>query len=245
VHQDMELIFTQIREIHEPSIMIIDNDFLCNSERLEQLCDFLEQENIRKNFLCYGSVRSILKNRVSIGRFAEHGLRAVLVGYESFDPNELAGYRKKATVTDNLEVAGLLRHWGVDAWASFIMHPDWSHADFKNFRRYIRRLRPEISSLSPLTPFPGLPAFQEFQERLLFDVQDYEQWSFSNISIRPSRMSLRAYYAEVLLTNLYVNFFMNNVSYLVRRFGLKTLFRLTAGGMRLLLRYLAAMRRAG
>jgi len=244
-HQDMEVIFRQIREIREPSIMIIDNDFLCSGERLEQLCNFLEQEKIRKNFLCYGSVQSVLHNRESVHRFAKYGLRAVLVGYESFNPGELAGYQKKATVEDNLEAAGLLRRWGVDAWASFIFHPDWDHADFKAFRRYIRRLRPEISSLSPLTPFPGLPAFREFQDRLLFDVREYEQWSFGNISIRPSKMSLRAYYAEVLLTNLQVNFFMNNALYLVRRFGLRTLFRLTVGGTRLTLRYLAAMRRVG
>ncbi|MGB5684894.1 MAG: radical SAM protein, partial [Candidatus Electrothrix sp.] len=243
-HQEMEVIFHQIREINEPSIMIIDNDFLCNGERLEQLCDFLAQEKISKNFLCYGSVQSVLHNRENVRRFAKHGLRAVLVGYESFHPSELARYQKKATVEDNLEVAGLLRQWGVDAWASFIFHPDWDHADFKAFRRYIRELRPEISSLSPLTPFPGLPAFQEFEDRLLFDVKDYEQWSFSNISIRPSKMSLRAYYAEVLLTNLQVNFFMNNALYLVRRFGVRTLFRLTIGGCRLTLRYLAAMRRA-
>ncbi|MCI5166410.1 MAG: B12-binding domain-containing radical SAM protein [Candidatus Electrothrix sp. GM3_4] len=245
IHQDMEVIFRQIREISEPSIMIIDNDFLCNGERLEHLCDFLDQEKIEKNFLCYGSVQSVLHNRESVYRFAEHGLKAVLVGYESFSPSELAGYQKKASVEDNLEVAGLLRQWGVDAWASFIFHPDWDHADFKAFRRYIRELRPEISSLSPLTPFPGLPAFREFYDRLLFEITDYEQWSFGNISIRPSKMSLRAYYAEVLLTNLQVNFFMNNALYLMRRFGLRTLFRLMIGGFRLTLRHLAAMRRAG
>ena len=58
-------------------------------------------------------------------------------------------------------------------------------------------------------------------------------------------MGLRAYYAEVLLSNLYVNFFMNNACYLVRRFGLKTLFRLSFGGIRLTLRYLAALQKAG
>lgn len=244
-HQDMEVIFAQIRAIHEPSIMIIDNDFLCNGERLEQLCDFLDQEDIRKNFLCYGSVHSLLQNQESVRWFAQHGLKAVLVGYESFQADELVSYKKKATVEDNLKAARLLQQWSVDAWASFIFHPDWDHADFREFRRYIRRLRPEVSSLSPLTPFPGLPAFQEFEDRLLFAVQDYEQWSFGNIVIRPSRMSLRAYYAEVLLTNLQVNFFMNNTIYLVRRFGLRTLFRLTVGGIRLTLRYLAAMWRAG
>ncbi len=244
-HQNMEVIFQQIREIDEPSIIIIDNDFLCSQERLEQLCDFLEQEKIRKNFLCYGSVHSVLHNRESVRRFAGHGLRAVLVGYESFDPDELASYQKKASVEDNLKVSRLLRQWGIDAWASFILHPDWSHGDFKTFRRSIRQLRPEISSLSPLTPFPGLPAFREFQGRLLFNPADYEQWSFANIAIHPSKMSLRAYYAEVLLTNLQVNFFMNNAFYLVRRFGVKTLFRLSVGGIRLTQRYLTAMWRAG
>ncbi|MCW5211497.1 cobalamin-dependent protein [Desulfobulbus sp. TB] len=243
-HQDMEVIFAQIHAIHEPSIMIIDNDFLCNGERLEQLCDFLTRENIRKNFLCYGSVHSLLQNQESVQRFAQHGLKAVLVGYESFQADELVSYKKKATVEDNLEAARLLQQWGVDAWASFILHPDWDHADFREFRRYIRRLRPEISSLSPLTPFPGLPAFRKFENRLLFAVQEYEQWSFGNIVIRPSRMSLRAYYAQVLLTNLQVNFLMNNAIYLIRRFGLCALCRLTVGGIRLTLRYLAAMWRA-
>jgi radical SAM superfamily enzyme YgiQ (UPF0313 family) len=240
----MEVIFEQIHAIAEPSIMIIDNDFLCNQERLEQLCDFLVQEKIRKNFLCYGSVRSILNNRESVRRFGRHGLKAVLVGYESFHPDELASYQKKVSVEENLEVSSLLRQWEIDAWASFILHPDWDHGDFKAFRHYIRRLRPEISSLSPLTPFPGLPAFQEFRERLLFEPTDYEQWSFGNIAIRPGKMSLRAYYAEVLLTNLQVNFFMNNAFYLTRRFGIQTLLRLSIGGTRLTLRYLAAMWRA-
>ncbi|WP_446008581.1 B12-binding domain-containing radical SAM protein [Candidatus Electrothrix sp.] len=244
-HQDMEVIFTQIRTIDEPSIMIIDNDFLCSGERLEQLCDFLDQEGIRKNFLCYGSVQSILNNEERVRRFARHGLKAVLVGYESFDPDELASYQKKASVEDNLKVSHLLRQWGIDAWASFILHPNWDHEDFKAFRRSIRQLRPEISSLSPLTPFPGLPAFQQFQDRLLFEPTDYEQWSFGNIAIRPSKMSLRAYYAEVLLTNLQVNFFMNNAFYLIQRFGIKTLLRLSIGGIHLTLRYLAAMWRSG
>ncbi|XCN72355.1 MAG: cobalamin-dependent protein [Candidatus Electrothrix aestuarii] len=239
--QDMEVIFAQIREITEPSIMIIDNDFLCDSDQLDQLCIFLGREKIRKNFLCYGSVHSILQNQKSIERFASLGLKAVLVGYESFKPQELADYHKKATVEENLVAATLLKKWGVDAWASFIFHPDWDHGDFKAFRRYIRQLRPEISSLSPLTPFPGLPAFQEYRERLLFDLQDYERWSFGNISIHPSKMGLRAYHAEVLWTNLQVNFFMNNACYLVRRFGFFTLFRLTAGGLRLAIRYLIAL----
>jgi radical SAM superfamily enzyme YgiQ (UPF0313 family) len=241
VHQDMEIVFEQIRNIHEPSIMIVDNDFLCDGSRLDALCDFVQKEKIHKNFICYGSVHSVLKNRDSVKRFAASGLKAVMVGYESFKPEELSGYNKKATVADNLAVSRLLRKYDVDVWASFILHPDWDRNDFKKFRKYIRQLRPQISSLSPLTPFPGLPYFEEYRHRLLYDETAYEQWSFGQLLIRPEKMSVKSYYIEILKINMYINFFMNNALYLVRKFGFGTLFRLAAGGLRLSVRYLACM----
>jgi radical SAM superfamily enzyme YgiQ (UPF0313 family) len=243
--QDMAVVFDQIRRTAEPSIMIYDNDFLCDGSRLEQLCDLLEKHGIAKNFMCYGSVHSILKNRAAVARFAKNGLRAVLVGYESFNPHELAQYEKKSTVDDNLEAARFLKQIRVDAWASFMMHPDWAAGDFRKFRRYIRQLHPEISSMTPLTPFPNLPLFEEFKDRLLIAVEDYDKWSFGSVSIMPSKMSLRRYYLQILVTNVYVNLFMNNTFYLVRKFGVGTLFRLLAGSVRLMKRYVLLMLHSG
>lgn len=241
-HQDMEVIFRQIREIPEESIMIVDNDFLCDSQRLESLCSFLEREKIKKNFICYGSVHSVLVNQKSVERFARNGLRAALVGYESFSENELSEYNKKSSLADSEKVSGILRNCGVDVWASFIMHPDWHRGDFSSFRRYIRKLHPEISSLTPLTPFPGLPYFDKYRDRLLVDKHDYGKWSFGQVTVQPSKMSLRAYYIEVLKTNLYINFFMNNAWYLVRKFGWSALWRIAIGSLKLSGRYLRLLR---
>ncbi len=242
--QDMAIVFDQIQRIEEPNIMIFDNDFLCDASRLNQLCDLLEQNNIRKTFLCYGSVHGILKNRDAVARFAKNGLAAILVGYESFNPKELLQYAKKSTTDDNLEAASFLKKIQVDAWASFIMNPDWSAGDFKKFRRYIRQLHPEISSMTPLTPFPTLPLYKEYSERLLIDRKDYEKWNFGTVSIMPSQMSLRRYYLQILLSNLYINLFMNNAAYLIKKFGAATLFRLFAGSLRLMNRYVLLMLRS-
>ncbi len=242
--QDMECIFDQIRRIEEPSIMIFDNDFLTNAERLNALCDFLEKEGIKKNFLCYGSVDSVLRNRDAVERFSRNGLAAVLIGYESFKQADLEGYRKKSSPDDNLEASKLLKEWGVDAWASFIMSPDWDTTDFTKFRRYIRLLRPEISSCTPLTPFPGLPYHEEYKDRLLYSEDDYEMWSFSLVSVRPSRMSIRRYYWEVLKTNIYINLFMNNLAYLVRKFGWSSMYRILAGSLRISRNYVGLMLRS-
>lgn len=238
---DLECIINQIRDIDEPSIMIYDNDFLNNKERLDKLCDLLEEKKIKKNFISYASVKSILSHPGTIKRMAENGLKAVLVGYETFNEKELLQYKKKSTVSDSLKAAGILKDIGIDCWASFILHPDWDENDFKSFRKYIKQLKPEISTFSPLTPFPNLPLYEQYKDRLLFSETEYEAWSFGKVSIRPSKMTLRSYYYEVLKVIIYINLRMNSAPYMVKRFGIATLLRITAGSLKVLPIYIKLM----
>ncbi len=238
---DLECIVKQIRDIAEPSIMIYDNDFLNNRERLEKLCDMLEAAGIKKNFICYASVKSILAHPDTVKRMARNGLKAVLVGYETFNDREMQEYRKKSSNEDNIKAAAILRSIGIDCWASFILHPDWTRQDFKSFRKYIKELKPEISTFSPLTPFPNLPLYDKYKDRLLFEVTEYESWSFGKVSIMPSSMSLRSYYYEVLKVILYINLRMNSAPYMVRRFGIATLLRVGAGSLKVLPAYIRLM----
>jgi hypothetical protein len=83
--------------------------------------------------------------------------------------------------------------------------------------------------------------YEQYKKRLLFDVEDYEQWSFGKVSIRPSKISLRRYYYEMVKTILYVNLFMNSTSYMIRRFGFATLFRLFMGSIKVMPVYLKLM----
>lgn len=237
----MDFVKDDIRSIQEENIMIFDNDFLHKADRLEELCDFLEKENIHKNFICYASVNSILKNKKTIKRFGSLGLKAVLVGYETFKDEELQKYEKKSTVQDNLEASKFTKEIGLDVWASFMIHPDWSIEDFKSFRRYIKTLNPETSTFSPLTPFPNLPLYQEYKDRLLVKEEDYEKWSFGQVTIRPSNISLRRYYLEILKTNLYVNLPLKNIKYMTNKFGILSVFRIFRGSVSLLIKYIMLM----
>lgn len=237
----MDFVKEEIRSIQEGSIMVFDNDFLHNGNRIEELCDFLEEEKIQKNFICYASVNSILQNKEVIKRFTELGLRAVLVGYETFKEEELKSYRKKSTVEDNLEASRFLKEIGLDVWASFMVHPDWGIEDFKDFRRYIKELNPEISTFSPLTPFPNLPLYHEYKDRLIVQKEEYEKWSFGQVTINPSKISLRRYYYEILKTILYVNIVRNNTLYIINRFGVTTIFRLFKGSVKAFIKYIQLM----
>lgn len=241
---DLQVIVNQLKEIEEPSVMICDNDFLNNEERLEKFCDLLEREGITKNFICYGSVHSVLSHPHTISRLKDNGLKAVLVGYETFKNEELENYKKKSTVEDNIKASEILKQLGIDVWASFMLHPDWDLEDFKNLKKYVKKLRPEISTFSPLTPFPNLPMYKKYEERLIYNPMEYEAWSFGKVTIKPSKMSLRRYYFELLRFVLYVNVRMNSTSYMIKRFGVGTVFRMGRGSFGVVKTYLKLMFKA-
>ncbi|ABR46828.1 Radical SAM domain protein [Alkaliphilus metalliredigens QYMF] len=237
----MDFVKEEIRSIEEDNIMVFDNDFLHNGDRIEELCNFLQEEGIHKNFICYASVNSILSNKEVIKRFTKLGLSTVLVGYETFKEEELKKYQKKSSTDDNLNASQFLKEIGLDVWASFMIHPDWSVADFKEFRRYLKKLNPEISTFSPLTPFPNLPLYNEYKDRLLIQKEEYEKWSFGQVTINPSKMSLRKYYYEILKTILYVNLVRNNILYMISRFGITSILRLFKGSIKAFIKYIQLM----
>lgn len=238
---DLEITRNDLIQIKEPTIMFIDNDFFANEEKILCFINLVKELNINKNFIVYGSVNGIIKYKSLIEEFAKLGLRAVLVGYESFKDSELVKYKKKSTIDDNYKAAKLLRDMNVDVWASFMAHPDWDVNDFRVLRKYIKSLKPQISSISPLTPFPNLPLYKEYEDRLLYDADDYEKWSFGQVMIRPSKISLRKYYWELLKTNLYVNLFTNKNTEMLRHFGIRNVLRLLIGSLGSFRKYIKLM----
>lgn len=241
VEFDRELIKADLLSIKEDTIMLYDNDILGSELRMIQFLDLVESLNIKKNFIAYASVEGILSNTEALKRFKSLGLKALLVGYETFSEKEMDYYTKKTSTVDSQKVAALLKEIGIDVWASFMAHPDWTKEDFKAFRKHVKLLSPQISSVSPLTPFPNLPLYKEFKDRLIFRIDDYEKWSFGQVTIHPGKMSLRQYYYQMLVTNMYINLSLNQSTDMLKRFGAKSMYRLSVGSFKASIRYIKLM----
>lgn len=236
---ELELIKKDLLNIKEATIMFYDNDFFANQQKIDKFIEIINELNIIKNYIVYGSVKGIIEYKDRIKILKDLGLKAVLVGYESFSDQELRNYSKQTSVEDNYKASKILKELGIDAWASFMAHPDWDKKDFIALRRYIKGLNPEISSISPLTPFPNLPMYNTYKERLIYNKNEFERWSFGQVMIRPSKISLRRYYYELLKTNLYVNLFINKKTEMIRNYGLNNIFRLLKGSTNALKKYIA------
>lgn len=218
-----------IKKIEEPYIMIIDNDFLISEKRLVKFLDLIEKKKIKKKYIVYGSVNSILEKEHLFKRFAKNGLKAVIVGYESFDDKQLKKWNKAATVDENYKATQILKKNGIAVWGSFILHPDFTKEDFKKLIKYNKKLSPELLTFSPLVPHPLTPLYKEYKDRLIYDVEDYEKWNFGDVLIYPSNMSLRSYYWEILKFGIPVNLRWYSIKYMLREFPLKNTFRMAFG----------------
>jgi radical SAM superfamily enzyme YgiQ (UPF0313 family) len=238
---DIQLTKKDLSNIKEPTIMFMDNDFLANEEKIKTFISIVKELNLKKNYIMYASVQGIIEYKDYLKELSNLGLKALLVGYETFSDEEMVHYNKKSNTNDNYIAAEILREIGIDVWASFMAHPDWSKKDFKLFRAYIKKLKPQITSISPLTPFPNLPLYKEYENRILYEINDYEKWSFGQVMIKPSKISLRAYYYELLKTNLYVNIFINKNTETIKKYGVKNIFRIFIGSLKASKKYVSLM----
>lgn len=238
---DLELTKKDLTNISEPTIMFIDNDFLGSQEKITAFIRLAKDLKLKKSYIMYGSVKGVIEFERYLKELADLGLKALLIGYETFRDEEMTAYHKKSSPDDNLKAADILRKYGIDVWASFMAHPDWDNKDFKSLRQYIKKLKPQITSLSPLTPFPSLPLYEDYKSRLLYDRDDFERWSFGQVMIKPSKISLKTYYYELLKTNLYINILVNKNTEMIKKFGLLNIGRIIKGSLKAVKKYLILM----
>lgn len=242
---DITEIVNQIASLDEPYIIVCDNDFLINENRLLEFCELLEARDIKKKYICYGSVNSILEKPYILEKLKKNGLMAVIVGYEAFDDNRLAQWNKAATVDENLTATEILHKNSIAAWGSFIIHPDWDKTDFKKLIKYINILKPELITFSPLVPHPLTPLYEEYKDRLIYPKEEYDKWNFGDVLIKPSKMSLKAYYWAVLKLAVRVNMNFHALRYIRKNIPLKNSIKMTLGFKSLLGVYVKNILRKG
>ena len=76
---NLDLTKNDLRNIKEPTIMFIDNDFLCSDEKLNTFINLVKDLNLKKNYIMYGSVKGIIEYEKYLKVLHEIGLKASLL----------------------------------------------------------------------------------------------------------------------------------------------------------------------
>ena len=236
--RDLNNIIEELKTIKETEIYIVDDDFLVNDKRILDFCDLLEKNNINKNYLIYGRADFIAHNEKVIKRFKQVGLRAVIVGLESCDSNELVDYNKKTQVATNEKAVKMLRKYNVECYGTFILGLDWKKEDFNALAKWIKKLGLVFVNLQPLTPLRGTDMYEQYKKDFIVREDEYEKWDLAHLVVRPSKISIRKYYLYTMI--LYYKIMVNPKSaiYMIKKYGMHDTLKLSVGGFKVNLQYL-------
>ena len=235
--RDLENIIEELKTIKETEIYIVDDDFLVNRDRIIEFCKLLKKNKIEKKYLIYGRADFIANNEDIIKMFKEVGLRAVIVGLESCDSNELVDYNKKTNVKINEEAVRILHKYDVECYGTFILGLDWKKEDFNALAKWIKKLGLVFVNLQPLTPLRGTELYEQYKKDFIIKENEFEKWDLAHLVVRPSNISIRKYYWYTMV--LYYKITVNPKSawYMIRKYGLHDTLKLSVGAFKVNIQY--------
>jgi len=193
----MNEVITELKSIKEKEVYIIDDNFLVSEKRVRQFLELLSIHKIKRKYLIYGRADFIAQHTDIIRDFKKLGLRTIIVGFESFNDDELSSLNKKAVAETNEKAMQVLNANKVDCYASVIVMPEWDKNDFARATKKMIELGVRFVNIQPLTPLEKTD--MEFDEsRLIISRTMCEKWDLAHVVIKPEKLTLSQYYKEIL-----------------------------------------------
>lgn len=183
----------RLERIEEKVVFFLDDNFLTNRRRLEQLCDEIERRKIRKYIATQGRTDFIADNPDLMKRLRDAGLIMVLSGFESNDDDGLEALLKRGTVDKNRRAAQIMQQLGIVSTGIFMVRQDFEEADFDRLYAHINELGIAIPLVSILTPLPGTQLYRQRRAELLTDDSRFFDLLHS---VLPTKLPRRRFYEK-------------------------------------------------
>jgi radical SAM superfamily enzyme YgiQ (UPF0313 family) len=197
--REVDAVITELKEIKEPYVFLVDDEPFVNSKRMDVLADSIRESGIQKEYFSYCRIDTLLRNKSTLKKWVDIGLRRVFLGIEGITEDEIENYNKGlsiAQIEDGLKAA---RELGLKVFASFIVNPNYSKADFTRLSRFIERNRIDYPSFTILTPLPGTDDFiQQYDQITAWQSShrpDWSKWDLQHLVV-PSNLSPREFEKE-------------------------------------------------
>lgn len=210
-------IVDELAGIRAREIYIVDDIFLINRPRLQEIARLLRERRIDKHYLVYGRADFIAENEDIIAEWAALGLRAVFIGLEAATDPELDSMHKLGTVDHNRRAIAILRKCGVEVYGSLIAQPGYVKEDWQRLKDFIDENDLYYLNLSPLTPMPGTAIWDDYKDKMTVSREAHGLWDFSHILL-DTKVPLKEYYRSLL--GVYMHCARNPLR--ARRLGLPT-----------------------
>jgi len=228
----------ELRGLSEKNVFIVDDNFLHRRERVLEFVRLLRERKIEKNYILFGRSDFISRNEDVIAELAQVGLRAVFVGVESFEDKELGELKRGITLSTNLEAVRILEKHGVEPYCGIIVGMDWEDRHFTDLARRLNTLQWPVVNIQPLTPMPGTPLYERLAPQIAVPRDRHELWDMAHVLMRPTRMTVRRFYLNIIRTYLTSSIGLRAHWALARKYGARIYARCLKGVLYILGQYL-------
>jgi hopanoid C-3 methylase len=157
----------ELLQIKENFIDFVDDNSWANANWMNELFGKIQDAGIKKEYKLYARSDLIIKKPDVIAKWKDLGLKAVLIGFESFRDEDLKKWNKRNTVANNVKATKILKGLGVEIVGYFLVDPAFEEIDFQRLVEHVQELDVDQPIFSILTPFPGTHLFDEVKDKIL------------------------------------------------------------------------------
>ena len=186
-----EKVVEELAGLDEEFVFFADDESLVDATRMKTLATLIREAGIRKKYFLYGRSDTIARNPDLLELWRSVGLERVFVGLEFFRDADLKDVGKGSTLRDNEQAVKVLQGLDIDIYASLIVRPGFTRADFAACAQYCRALDLDFATFAMLTPLPGTDLYAEEKDRLI--TQDFDYFDFVH-TVLPTAIPLRDFY---------------------------------------------------
>jgi len=184
----------------------VDDEFWVDAGRALEIAALISERNQAgwkgSSWNYWAQVRTddIARRPELVERWAEVGLKVLLVGIESLKKGELRSlHNKRTTVSDAVQALEAMRQHAVEPWGCFIINPEWTTKDFDDLKEFVLQQRLALLQYTVLTVLPGTVLADQLQQRKGFKMSDIPNslLDFLHATYPPPRLPLPQFYEQM------------------------------------------------
>lgn len=202
--RDIDDVVDEIAQIDAGNIYIVDDDFLYDTDRLNQFVEEVRKRKIDKKYICYGRADYIAHNPDMMKKLKEIGLYYVLSGLEAIEDSYMERYEKRSDVENNVQSILICNRLGIRIMGMFIIDLGFRAKDFRALYRWIAEHQVRHVALSIYTPELCTPTYEQYRDRIITDNPSH--FDYLHLVAQPDHMSVKSFYFHyyVLLIRLFL-----------------------------------------
>ncbi|MFX0007303.1 MAG: B12-binding domain-containing radical SAM protein [Promethearchaeota archaeon] len=206
VIQELKIISHQKRR---KNVLIIDDNFTANVERVEKICDEIIKEGIKLDLICQSRIDVIKNNPNIIKKMAQAGFWLFFLGIESFNQKSLNDIQKRIQFRDIVEAIKILHENDILIIGSMLIGSslDEEEKDIDLMIKIVKKLGIDFPIYSIMTPLPGTKFREILIDNDLLLSRDWSKYNFTTAVNRLNKLSKEK--LEELLSKAYYSGYFN------------------------------------